>query len=507
MDKSRTWRSILLSDTAILIWLALGVVVLHLFVNGQYGFHRDELATLDDGRYLEWGYVAYPPLTPFIGRVATTLFGPSLVGVRFFSSIAQALVLILSGLMARELGGKRWAQVIAAVAVAIAPVSLGSGALLQYVAFDYLWWVLIAYLTIRLLKSEDPRWWLAIGAVIGLGMMTKYTMGYLVLGIVGGVLLTNARQYLKSPWLWGGVALSVLIFLPNLIWQAQHNFISLDFLGSIHARDVRIGRTSEFLVDQFMTCTNLATIPIWFAGLYFYFRAPAGKHYRLIGWLYVIPLVLFIVTQGRGYYLAPAYPMLLAGGSVWLEQWLTTRSASQARAIRRSLGWALAIGGVLVAAIALPVAPINSFWWNIANDMNGDLREEIGWPELVQTVAQIRDSLPSADRAQLGILTGNYGEAGAINLYGPAHDLPEAISGIDSYWLRGYGDPPPQTLIVLGLTRSDVGQIFQTCELAGHITNPYDVKNEETTEHQEIFVCRQLRSTWPEFWQRIKSYG
>ena len=507
MNQPRTWRNVLFSNTGVLILLAMGVVVLHLLTNGQYGFHRDELATLDDGRYLDWGYVAYPPITPFIGRVALELFGPTTVGVRFFSSVAQAIALVLTGLMARELGGKRWAQIVAAVAVAVAPLALGAGALLQYVAFDYLWWVLIAYLTIRLLKSENPRWWLGIGATIGLGMMTKYTLGFLVLGIVGGVLLTKARRYLKSPWLWGGVALSLLIFLPNLIWQVQHNFISLDFLGSIHARDVRIGRTGEFLLDQFKTCTNLATIPIWIAGLYFYFRAVAGKRYRLIGWLYIIPLGLFIITQGRGYYLAPAYPMLLAGGMVWIEQWVTTQSAERNRSVRSTIKWALAIGGVIAAAMALPVAPINSTWWNVAIAMNGDLKEEVGWPELVQTVAQIRAGLPSTDRAQLGILAGNYGEAGAINLYGPAYNLPTAISGINSYWLRGYGDPPPQTLIVLGLTPTDANQIFRTCEIAGRITNPYDVKNEETTEHPTILVCRELRSSWPEFWNRFKYFG
>ncbi len=507
MHRLRTWRIPLLSDQVILVLLAVGVVVLHLLTNGQYGFHRDELAILDDGRYLDWGYVAYPPITPFIGRVAVTLFGPTLVGVRFFSSVAQAFAVLLAGLMARELGGNRWAQITAALATAIAPLSLSAGALLQYVAFDYLWWVLIAYLMIRLLKSEDPRWWLPIGATIGLGMMTKYTLGYLVLGVVGGVLLTSARRYLKSRWLWGGVALSILILLPNLIWQAQHNFISLDFLGSIHARDVRIGRTNNFLLDQFITCTNPATIPLWFAGLYFYFKTSTGQRYRLIGWLYAIPLVLFIVTQGRGYYLAPAYPMLLAGGIVWLEQWLASRSAAQSRSIHQTLRQAMAIGGALAAALALPVAPINSVWWNVASDMNGDLKEEIGWPELVQTVADIRAALPAADRARLGVLAGNYGEAGAINLYGPAYNLPTAISGINSYWLRGYGDPPPQTLIVLGLTFTQANQIFETCELAGHITNPFNVKNEETTDHPDILVCRNLRSTWPEFWKSFKYYG
>ncbi len=162
---------------------------------------------------------------------------------------------------------------------------------------------------------------------------------------------------------------------------------------------------------------------------------------------------------------------------------------------------------MIAAAITLPIAPINSAWWNIASDMNSDLKEEIGWPELVQTAAQIRDGLPATDRARLGILAGNYGEAGAINLLGPVYDLPTAISGINSYWLRGYGDPPPQTLIVLGLTSTQANQIFKTCEIAGHITNRYNVMNEETTDHPTILVCRDLRTTWPDFWQHFRYYG
>ncbi|HXV41973.1 MAG TPA: glycosyltransferase family 39 protein, partial [Anaerolineae bacterium] len=182
--------NIIFSDLGILILLALLRLCLHILTNNQYGFHRDELATLDDARYLALGYVAYPPVTPFIARVALELFGPSLVGVRLFSALAQSSAMVLAGLMARELGGARLAQIVTALAVAIAPISLIQGALFQYVSFDYLWWVLIAYLTIRLLKSEDPRWWLGIGVVIGLGMMTKYTMIFLVAGIIGGVILT-----------------------------------------------------------------------------------------------------------------------------------------------------------------------------------------------------------------------------------------------------------------------------------------------------------------------------
>jgi 4-amino-4-deoxy-L-arabinose transferase-like glycosyltransferase len=283
MNKNRTWRQILFSEPGILILLALAVFLIHMLTNGQYGFHRDELATLDDARYLAWGYVAYPPLTPFIGRIALELFGPSLVGVRLFPAFAQSLVLLLAGLIVRELGGSRLAQIVGALAAAISPSTLNQGSMLMYVSFDYLWWVLIAYFVIRLLKSEDPRWWLGIGAVIGVGMMTKYTMVFFAVALVGAVLLTQARRYLTSPWLWGGVALSLLIFLPNLIWQVQHHFISLTYLNSIHNRDISIGRTSGFLVEQIILCANFFTVPFWVAGLYHFFFNPQGKRYRLLG--------------------------------------------------------------------------------------------------------------------------------------------------------------------------------------------------------------------------------
>lgn len=230
------------SDLVVLILFALLVVALHMLTNGRYGFHRDELQVLDDTRHLAFGYVAYPPVTPFIERVALALFGTSLVGLRFFSVLAQAAVLVLSGLMARELGGRRLAQIVAAVSVAIGPMVLFNGTEFQYTSFDCLWWVLAAYLVIRLLRTGDPRWWLAIGFVIGLGMMTKYTMAFFVAGIAGGTLLTPARRDLRGPWIWCGAALALLVFLPNFLWQIGHHFVSLDFLRHIHARDVAEGR-------------------------------------------------------------------------------------------------------------------------------------------------------------------------------------------------------------------------------------------------------------------------
>jgi len=491
------------SDPAVLIYLGLITILVQWLLGGRFGFHRDELATLEDARHLAWGYVAYPPITPFFGRISLILFGTSLSGFRFFASVAQAVSVVLTGLMARELTGRRGAQLVAAAAAV--PFCIVSGALMQYVAFDYLFWVLAAYFVIRLLKSRDPRWWLAIGTSIGLGMMSKYTMGFFALGITAGVLATNARRHLASKWLWMGVALSLLVFLPNFLWQAQHHFISLDFLHTIHQRDVRIGRAKGFFPDQLKF--TLLGFPLSLAGLYFYLFSKPGGRFRMLGWMYIVPLLLFVVAKGRGYYLGPAYPMLYAAGAVWGEQRLQSLSRVPAATIR-TLAWiALTADVLLVVAIAIPPAPINSPLWNFASKNNGDLLEEVGWPELVQAIAQIRDSLPAQDRSHLGILAANYGEAGAVNLYGPALGLPPAISGVNSFWAHGYGSPPPQTLIVLGFSQSFLQRNFASCQVARPTPNPYHIENEETRDHPDLYLCRGLLQTWPDFWKDFQYYG
>ncbi len=496
-------QSVWFSDTAWLIYLALTTVVVHVITGRQFGFHRDELATLEDARHLAWGYVAYPPVTPFFGRLSLIFFGTSLAGFRFFAALAQALGVVLTGLMARELGGRRGAQLVAAAAAV--PFCIGGGALMQYVSFDALAWMLTAYFVIRLLRTEDPRWWIAIGASIGFGLMAKYSIVFLVAGMLVGMLLTDARRYFRTKWLWYGVATALLIFLPNIIWQAQHGFITLDFLKHIHARDVRIGRTKNFLPEQ-LNLTLLA-LPLVLAGLYFYLIAPAGKLFRTMGWMYLVPLVLFTIAKGRSYYLAAAYPMLYAGGSVWGERWLASMKRRWANVVRGLVWAALLTDIAIVAFVTLPMAPVNSKHWEVASKINGDLVEEIGWPELVQTVAQIRDSLPAEDRTRLGVLAGNYGEAGAVNLYGPQYGLPRAISGINSFWQRGYGNPPPETLIVIGLSQEFLDEHFNSCRLMAHTWNRYGVLNEETRDHPDIFVCGGPRKSWPEFWKDFRYYG
>ena len=491
------------ADTLALLGIAAVIVVVHLLTNNRYGFHRDELQFLSDARHLEWGFVAYPPFTPVVERLGLTIFGLSMVGLRLFSVIAQAISIVVAGLMARELGGRRLAQVTAAICVALAPLSLFEGTEFQYSSFDYLWWVLVAYFVIRLLKTEDPHWCMAIGATIGIGLQTKYTTAFFICGIVAGLLLTRARRYLASPWLWGGVALAFAIFLPNLVWQIRHGFISLHFLQHIHARDVGEGRAEGFLIGQFYVCTSPVSAPLWLAGLIWFLRSP---RYRMLGWMYLVPLALFTIGKGRHYYLGAAYPMLLAAGAVRAEGWLASLSAAWRRTIETVFFTVLAAAAAYACAVIIPLqstGPLMRF----ALKNNGDLREETGWTDLVKTVADIRNSLPTDQRQQYGVIVGNYGEQGAIEILGSAYHLPQPLSGTNSGWFRAYPTPPPSTLIVLGFSQKSAERTFTACRLAGHTVNSLGVHNEETEDHPDIFVCGPPRKPWPEFWKDFQRFG
>lgn len=491
------------ADTAILLAIAASVALVHLLTDNRYGFHRDELQFLSDALHLDWGFVAYPPLTPFLQRIGLDLFGVSLVGLRLFSVIAQAAAIVVTGLMARDLGGGRLAQITAALAIALSPLPLFEGTEFQYTSFDYLWWVLIAWFVIRLLKSENPRWWLAIGGVIGLALVTKYSIVFFIAGILGGLLLTRERRYYRSGWFWGGVALALVIFLPNFLWQVRHDFISWHFLRFIHNRDVGEGRAQGFLRDQTWICVNLAAAPLWIGGLICFLR---DRRYRLLAWMYLIPLALFMIGKGRGYYLAAAYPMLIAMGCASAGNWLASLSRAWRRAIEVVFFTALAASGLYICALILPLAssgPLRNF----ALSRNGDLREEFGWNELVQTVAVIRNSRPPGQRQNLGILVGNYGEQGAIEILGPRYGLPAPISMTNSAWLRGYPTSPPSTLIVIGFSQQDANEAFTACRLAGHNGNTQGIHNEESQNHPDIFVCGGPRLPWPEFWKEYQNFG
>jgi 4-amino-4-deoxy-L-arabinose transferase-like glycosyltransferase len=416
--------------------------------------------------------------------------------------LAQALAVLFSGLVARELGGHRFAQAVAAIAVACVPFSMLAGSMLQYTSPDYLWWVMAAWLLLKLANGGDPRWWLGLGLVIGLGMMTRYTMLFCAAGIVVAVLATPLRRQLGSPWLWAGVLVSLLVFAPNAWWQWRNDFIYLDFAQHIHARDVRIGRTGDFLGGQLMLGAGPLLAWLWLIGLAWLAFAASARPWRVLAWLYATALLLFWLAGARDYYLAPAYPVLLAAGAVLLERGIAHLSTRAARLAQGAIAIVLlaALAGTVV--VGLPLAAIGSQGWRISRHFHDNFAEEIGWPELVAQVAAVYRALPEAERARTAIYANNYGEAGAIDLYGPRYGLPPAISQVNSYWARGYGDPPPTTVIVLGDDAEGMADPPATCTLAARVRIPHGVQNEESS-HPDIYVCRDLRFRWsPGQWPR-----
>jgi hypothetical protein len=491
------------SGALVLAGTAAAFALAHILTNGRYGFHRDELQFLSDARHLDWGFVAYPPLTPFLEHVSLSLFGLSLVGLRLFSVIGQAVVILVSGLMARDLGGNRLAQVAAAITVGLSGLPIFEATEFQYTTFSYLWWVLVCWFVIRLLKSEDPRWWIAIGAAIGLGLLTKYSSVFFVAGLLAGLVLTRARRFFLSAWFYAGVGVALLLFLPNIIWLAHHDFISYAFLQHIHARDVGEGRAEGYWKYQFLLDANLFATPIWIAGLIAFARS---SRYRILAWMYAVPVLVFWANKGRFYYVAEAYPALVSMGCTVAEGWLLRRPAWAQRTVATVYFAGVAVMGAYLAAILVPIAsdgPLRDF----ALKNNGDLREEFGWDDMNRAIAGVRDSLSPDQRVNFGIITGNYGEAGAIENLGGAYQLPPPISLTNSFYLRSYPEPQPSTLIVVGWSHEQVDREFTACRVAGHNGNALGIHNEESSDHPDIFVCGPPKKGWPEFWRTNQRFG
>ncbi len=474
--------------------MALAVVVLHLATNAQYDFHRDSLYYMDSARHPAWGYVDYPPVTPTVARLSLWLFGPSVWGLRLWPSLVGGVLVVVSALIARELGGGRPAVVLAAAAAATSIVLLGANWLFQTVTFDQLVWLVALLLLARLNRTRDRRLWIAIGAVLGLGMETKYTVVALIVGIVLAVLLTPLRRDLLTPWPWLAVVLALVIFAPNLAWQVQNGWPSIAYtLNHKSTQSVDFSPVT-FLSDQLALLGPVA-IPLWIIGLHWLLRSPAR---RALGIAAIVPFVIYLFA-GKSYYVGPLHPFLLAAGSCALVEWTATRR----RWLPRAAAVALTAQALVLLPIAIPLLPEPVMATSPVAQVRKDFADTVGWHDLVRQVAQIYDSLPAADRASAVILTDNYGEAGAIDTYGAAAGLPNAFSGQLTYW---YWKPASLhgPVIAVGIDRQFLSELFATCSDAGTITNGYGLHNEEFGK--PLSVCRKPMLTLDAMWARLKAF-
>ena len=470
------------------------VLLLVAFAPG-YGYHRDELYFLAAGRHLDWAYPDQGVVTPFLARAMSEVAPHSLTVLRLPSALAAGLTVLLTAALARELGGGRRAELVAAACAASATIVLFTGHLLSTSTFDLLVWTAITWLIVRAVRTGAPWLWLAAGAVLGMGLMNKPLPAFLAAGLLVGVAATGPRRLLRTPHVWLGAGIALLIWSPWIVWQARHGWPQIDVSRSLAAGNSTSSEPWWAVVPFQALLASPPLAPVWIAGLVRLSRDPSLRDLRFIAVAWAVLAVVFMASGGKPYYLAGLLPALIAAGAVSVERW---RARGRRRARTAVLVAAVVSSCLVSCVISLPVLPTADAGPVIA--VNADVAETIGWPELVRTVARVHHSVPTAV-----ILTRNYGEAGAVDRFGPALGLPRAYSGHNAY---GEWGPPPAgsaPVVTVGFRPEDARPHFRDCAVAARIANDTDADNEERGEY--VLVCQAPRRAWSREWPRLRRLG
>ena len=489
-------------------------LLVHLAASGSYGYFRDELYFLDCARHLQWGYVDDAPGIVWLFK-SGLLLGGSLPVFRALAALGGAVTVLSASLLARELGGRGFAQAFAGLCVLAAPIFLAMDGILCVGAFEPLFWMGCALLALRIARTGESRLWLWFGVVAGLGLLLKYTMGLVLLCFLGAMVLTPMRREFRKPAFWAGVALALLLFLPALVWQVWNHYPLLTDMENIRREGKNVVLGPLAFVKQQIEFLDPLLFPVWLTGLVALLRR---REARVLGWFYLLLLGAMILLHGKNYYLAAIYPMLFAAGAVALEaalgRWGWSRDKAWPRA---ALAGLVAATFLLFVPALVPLLPPQKLLAyqvrlglkpervevNHAGPLDQILGDQFGWPEMAQEVARIYAALPPEERARTGIYAGNYGEAGAINQFGPTLGLPTAICAhqADSYW--GLPSVEPVNLICLGCSREGLqGHFDSVTEVAVH-HSPWGMAE----ENRPIYLGRGLRTPLHEIWPRITHWN
>jgi hypothetical protein len=496
--------------------LALVKLAIHLITNilGGYGIFRDELYYLACTRHLGLGYVDQPPLSIYLLAANSWLFGESIFALRFLPALFGSLTVLLIGLLTRELGGGRWAQLLAGLASLVSLIFLAVDSVYSMNAFDHLVWAAVALLVARLLRTGQPAYWPLIGSAVGLGLLNKVGVLWLGAGIAVGLLATRERRWLGTRWPWLAGLLALALFLPYVWWNLTHDMAHLEFIRNATAGKYSGLSARTFVFDQFLV-QNPVTVPVWGSGLIFLLFSRSGRRFRMLGWIYLASLLILVANgHSKAEYLSPAYAILFAAGGVALERWLGRPALAWARAVIAIL----LLGGLILAPVVVPILPVDTYiayaetlGIEPSTSENKELAElpqlyadRFGWEEKAAAVARVYDSLPPEEREVAAVFGENYGRAGAIDHFGPELGLPYAISPHNSYWLWGPRHFTGEVVIVLGGEREGLERSFESVEWAGQVPcrlcMPYE-------SDLPIFVCRDLKLPIAEVWERLKNYS
>ncbi len=496
---------------AIVAAVALADFLAHLYAAGHYGYFRDELYYLICARHLAWGYVDGPPLIALIAKAGVASFGSSLRAIRLLPALAGALTVVVAGLIARELGGRRFAQALAALSVFLAPAFLGAGLLLTRNAFAPLFWTACAWVLVRMYRTGNSRLWLLYGLLAGVGLENRYAILLFIFATVLALLLVPERRLLAVRWFWLGAALGLLVFLPNLLWQAAHGFPTFALWRHALAGGHGVAYSRlDFLGRQIILLNPLA-FPLWVGGLVWCFTRE-GNRYRVLAWIYLLVLVSLLALRARTDVIFAVYPMLLAVGGVAAERWLARAGE---RWLRPAYASGLVLSGLLLAPSRLPVLPVQSYI-GYAGALHLASRPEtgrdrplppvyagmFGWRTMVARVARIYFGLPPEARARTIVLCANAGQASAIDFFGPRYGLPKAICPHLNFYEWGPGDASTLSVLSVGVSRKDLKEIFPWVEPVTVLDNvyarPYGII--------PIFYCRGPNAPFRDSWEKLKRW-
>ena len=504
------------NDIGLILGLSFIALAFHLAVNafGGYGIFRDEFYYIACSKRLAAGYVDQPPLAIFLLAVNRTLFGVSQLGLRVLPASAHALTVLLAGIITRKIGGRRTAVILACLAVFTAPIVIGHTNIFQMNAFAQLFWALAAYLLVLIVERSRPGLWLLLGTVIGLGLLNKLDFLWFGAGLAAGLLLTDLRKHLATPWPYAAAGTALLVFSPFIIWNVTHGFAHLEFIRNATAGKYSGLTQLDFLAGQALLL-NPVNMALWLPGLFFLFFDRDGRRFRVLGIIYVTAFVVLLANgHSKAEYLGPAYTMLFAAGGVALERWAARRRRRRAVA---GLAVASVLTSLMILPFAVPVLSVETFIkYSAALGVKPATAEDkrlsslpqffadmFGWEGLAQDVSAVYRSLPAEERSTAVVFARNYGEAGALEYYTEKYPLPRVISTHNSYWFWGYPKEPLGTIIILGGNVEDHRKGCDEVTLAAVHSCRYCMPYENDLP---IYVCRGLRVSLHDVWNEERSF-
>lgn len=480
-----------------LLVVAGAMLAIHLVTNGLYGFHTDELYYILCGQHPALGYVDFPPVTPMLALVDTSIFGIHPWTLRLFPAITGAAVVFLAGLFAREMGGSRGTSILAAVVVSLTPLALGTW-LFQTVEFDLLTWTIAIYLLLRMLRTGDPRLFIYLGVDLGVGLETKTTILALCTAIAIAVVLSpELRPFLRTRYPWIGVILAAALWAPNVAWQFANGFPTLVYIRN-HGSDIAQGGGIVTFVEFFVLTIGPLFLPIWAVGLISLLR---DRRMRSMGVLTVVVILVFL-PEGKGYYPGPTIPLVLAAGCVAISR---VRPQERQRWLTAPLLAAGVIQVVVLLPIILPVIPPPLIHVDGVDKLNPDLANTIGWQDMTAQVGAVYNALPPEERDKAAILASIDGQAAAIDIYGGPQHLPQAISPHLNFWYWKPSNLDATTLVTVGYDPGELEFLCGTITRAGNVTIPYSIDN--LNQGAPILVCTNLRESINAAWPSLRNFS